>query len=474
MKILIKYLGYILLISAFFRIIPITAAIIYDEPFGLFLLTSGLSLFIGLSLIMAERRMETREKTLTLHKGLMLVALSFIMISVISSISFLPHFQYNFIDALFESVSGYTTTGMSIFSSLDHLPKSLLLWRAETQWMGGMGIVMVFLFIFSRIKTPAYEDRVVHAEEETHTAMALYRAQGFSQDMEPSIRNTTRNIIMIYGIYSLLGIFFLWLFGMTLYESIGMVFTALSTGGFTLSDSFYTNNMQLVVLSVLMVIGSISFIAHNKLVRLRIRNFIASFEKNVLLVMLAVFIGLGFLALSDAKTVLFEIISAFTTTGYSISDIPALPHLFIMLIMLAMIIGGSVASTSGGIKVFRVFVLLKSIPWMVKKLGSPAGAVIPFNVNKKPMAENNLLIIEMFFVTYISLLAIGTVILMILGYNFLDSSFQMTSALGTVGLQTMELAGMHWIGKITLMIAMLMGRLEIFPLFVLVRNLVKG
>ncbi|MBU0536117.1 MAG: hypothetical protein KKE20_04075, partial [Nanoarchaeota archaeon] len=295
-----------------------------------------------------------------------------------------------------------------------------------------------------------------------------------SGTLEPSLRKTTTSIMLVYSIYTIAGMILLYLLGMPLYESIGMSFTALSTGGFTLSDNFYTSNMQLVVISALMILGSISFIAHNKLIRMKFKEFLFTYEKNIFLVIIAASAGLGLIVLSDAKIVVFQLISSFTTTGYSIASIPSLPQLLILLMMAGMIIGGGVASTSGGIKVFRLYSLVKSIPWMVKRLASPAGSVIPLNIRKKEMPEGNLVIIEIFFVTYIFLLVIGTVILMLLGYTFFDSSFHMTSALGTVGLQTMELASMHWLGKLVLMASMLLGRLEIFPLLVLIRNIIKG
>ena len=261
---------------------------------------------------------------------------------------------------------------------------------------------------------------------------------------------------------------------MPLLESIGMSFTSLSTGGFVLNDNFYTNDLQLWILCALMLIGSISFIAHNKLMQRKFKAFLTSFEKNIFLLILLAAMGLAFYALHDIRLVIFEVISAFTTTGYSITPISMLPHLFIMVIMIGMVFGGNIASTAGGMKVFRIFALVKAIPWLLRKLSLPSRAIIPFKIRGKPFDEKSLLIMQIFVSCYIGFLVIGTFIFLLLGHSFLDSAFQVTSALGTVGLQTIELINVHWIGKLTLVLAMILGRLEIFPLLVLVRKIVRG
>ncbi|MBN2112408.1 TrkH family potassium uptake protein, partial [Candidatus Woesearchaeota archaeon] len=261
--------------------------------------------------------------------------------------------------------------------------------------------------------------------------------------------------------------------GMDFFESIAMAFTSISTGGFTVSDSFYSNNWQLLVLCILMLLGSISFIIHNKLLQKKFREFITSFEKNIFFAFLLLAVILALFVFRDARVVLFELVSAFTTTGYSITNISLLPHLFIMVIMLGMIMGGGIASTAGGMKVSRVYSILKSIPWMLKKLASPAHTVIPFRISNQTMEEKDLVMVYVFAFSFIFIIVIGTIIFMFFGYNFLDSSFQVTSALGTVGLQTMELAALNWLCKAVLILAMLLGRLEIFPLLILVRGIFR-
>jgi trk system potassium uptake protein TrkH len=150
-----------------------------------------------------------------------------------------------------------------------------------------------------------------------------------------------------------------------------------------------------------------------------------------------------------------------------------LPRFFIAILMIGMIIGGCTVSTAGGIKVFRFSILTKSVGWLLRKLGSPSRAVIPFQIDKKPIDETDRLIVHGYFFSYLSILMIGTLIFLLLGYSLLDSSFQMVSALGTVGLSTLQLQGVSWVGKTVLIVAMLLGRLEIFPLLIVIRRFVR-
>ena len=219
-----------------------------------------------------------------------------------------------------------------------------------------------------------------------------------------------------------------------------------------------------------MLLGSISFIAHNELLKRKFKDFFSSFEKNVFFVFLIIAICLTLFVFKDLKIVLFSLISAFTTTGYSITDISVLPPLFIMLIISGMLIGGSIASTSGGLKVSRVYTLLRMIPWMLKKLSSPRHAIIPLKIRNQVTEEKDLLMVMVFAVLFFSIFFTGLIIFMLLGYGIVESAFQMASALGTVGLQTIDLMAVPAVGKVVLITAMLLGRLEIFPLLILIRK----
>ncbi len=470
MRILLRNLGYLLIISSFFRVIPIIAGLYYGEAIQGFIYTLGLSLVLGILLVLFNRPKE-EVKVLTLTQGLILGALAFILLPAISMITYLPSMGYDYLNAYFEAISGFTTTGITVYSSLDELPKSLLLWRAETQWMGGIGIIIIFLFLFSgRRKT---QQKVADLEEASEASMALYQAQGFGQKLEGGLHRTLAVVMAIYIGYTVLGILLLWVTGMPFYDSIALSFTALSTGGFSVHDQFYTNGWQLTVLSIIMILGSISFIVHYKMIEGKWKEFLFSFEKNVFLALIVI---AGLLAMSVTTnwgTTFFELISAFTTTGYGVSTYALLPPLLIFIMMLGMIIGGSSSSTAGGIKVFRIYYLIRGIGWQMKKLSNPPSAVIPLEIHGQETDEKDLSSIAIFVIAYVFTLILGITVFLIFDFSFFDSAFQMISALGTVGLQSIEVGVIHPLLKIILIIAMLFGRLEIFPILILIRRAFK-
>ncbi|MBN2087160.1 TrkH family potassium uptake protein [Candidatus Peregrinibacteria bacterium] len=471
MKLILRYLGYLLIVSALFRIVPILTALNYGESIISFVLTTLVSLILGgVFVYIARFKPDDKQLSLTLSNGLMLVAISFIIIPLFGAVTFLPSLEYNFLDAYFESISGFTTTGLTMYHNLDALPKSLLMWRAMIQWIGGIGIIMVFLFIFSRLHSHDYVN-VKDAESKAQSTMALYQSQGFTQKLEGGLKKTVSNVLIIYFGLTLIGLVLLFIAGMPFYDSVAMSFTSLSTGGFSVHDTFYTNGFQLIVLCFLMLAGSISFVTHNKLLQKKWKDFLFSFEKNVLFLMIIVAFITTLLVSTDVKNIAFVLISAFTTTGYSTTALALLPQLFIMMIMLGMLIGGGLASTSGGIKVFRVYYLLRTIPWSIKKLASPSKAIIPLSIHGEKVDEAKIVNISIFVYTYFLILLIGIVTFMAFGHDFFTSSFQMISALGTVGLQTADLSMFNPILKVILMIAMLFGRLEIFPLLILFKKM---
>ncbi|MFQ5474694.1 MAG: TrkH family potassium uptake protein [Candidatus Nanoarchaeia archaeon] len=465
MRQVLRYLGYILLISIIFQVIPITTALFYGEAISGFLIAGTASLVAGLALISIPK--EERKKGLTLQEGLILTALSFLIIPLFSSISFLPVMEYDTTNALFESYSGFTTTGLTVMESFGSVPKSILLWRAEQQWIGGLGIVVVFLFILSKVHGK-------DSKERGKSMSTLYQAQGFKEHLEPTIRESMTRIILIYLAYSILGTILLFVTGMTFINSIGMMFTSISTGGFSMSDTLATNNLQLGILSFLMIIGSMSFLIHNTLFKRKFKALIQNVQIKLFLVLLSIFAGISFVVLPEFKTVLFHSISALTTTGYAFQPIASFPALMIVCITISMIIGGSIGSTSGGIKLSRILIILKAVPWVIKKLSYPIRAVIPMKIEGKPVSEYNVTMTEVFISTYVLGIIIGTIAFMLLGFSFRDSAFQIASALGTVGLQTISLVTIPLIGKLILIMFMILGRLEIFPVFVLIRRLIKG
>lgn len=416
-------------------------------------------MFLGLIL---EKKFKREE--LNLGRGISITALSFIIFSILGAIPLgfamnnVPVHQ-KILDSFFESVSGLTTTGLSIFKTVETLPKSTLFWRSELQWLGGMGIILIFLSIFRGLPT---------------SSLALYQAQGFTEKIEPSIKHTTQVLLKIYVIYTLLGIGLLYLAGLNAFESVNIAFTSISTGGFAVTDNFYNDNIPaLAVISILMILGSINFILHDKLFKRKFGDFIQNIEVKSFFIFLAVIIAIAYLKTGDLKISIFHMVSAITATGFVITDLSKIGEVVLLVTIIAMTIGSFAGSTAGGIKQLRFIISLKSVFWMVKKFTSPNKAIIPFKLGNMIIDDETVKVTQIFITTYLGILVAGSLVLSFLGYSISDSMFQIASAEGTAGLNSVPIYNMPALGKITLIIAMFLGRLEIFPVLILIRKAIE-
>lgn len=452
-------MGLLLEIFSVFLLIPIIIAVIYGEPTNPFFITLTISIFLGVFLEKSFKREE-----LNLGRGIALTALSFVTFSMLGAIPLAcmtaeMGTYSGIIDPVFESVSGFTTTGLTIFSSVENLPKSVLFWRSQTQWLGGMGIILIFLSLLRGLPT---------------SSIALYQAQGLSEKTETSVNMTTKVMLNIYMTYTLLGISALFIAGLDLFEAINTTFTAISTGGFTVVDSFYQDSTILAIVSVLMVLGSINFILHDKLFRMRFREVIGSVEVKSFFTFLIVIIALAYAFTGMPKISIFGMISTLTATGFSIVDVSQLKAPVILIMIISMIVGSFAGSTAGGIKQLRFVVSIKSVFWTIRKFISPKKSIIPFKIGGNVIDDDTIKITQIFVITYIGIIVIGTIIFSFIGYPLQDSLFQVASAQGTVGLSTIPIHDIPAIGKITLISIMLLGRLEIFPIFILIKKVLEG
>ncbi|MBT7902968.1 TrkH family potassium uptake protein [Candidatus Woesearchaeota archaeon] len=473
MRLILKYLGFFLLLTSLLRIIPLISAIFFKENL-LWHFISILAFALPGVLLLQIKLQKDKNNTFGITEAFALTALSFILISILSATTFLPHTNYNFNDALFESVSGFTTTGLSIFDNVELLPKSVLLWRAQTQWIGGLGIVILFLFMFDFLRSDKSNSSSTNMK--ISSISNLFHANASIHKSDVSQRESITKTIQIYLMFTFGGFLLLWATGLSIFEALSIAFTAISTGGFSVTNSFYQNPFQLGIISLLMILGATSYVFHQKIFKKKFKEAFEKTQFRFFFLILFCFCAIAFMFLRDVKIVIFQIISSLTTTGFSITphvEWILYPQMLIFLVMICMVIGGATGSTAGGIKTYRIWLLLKSIPWKIKKLTSPPNAIIPLKIKGEAIDEESALWTYVFFFAYILFLSFGILMFMVMGFDFFNSSFQVFSALGTVGLQSMSLATIPWVGKYILMILMLLGRLEIFPLLILVYKIFK-
>ncbi len=454
----ISYVGVVLEILGIIILIPVFFSWLFNEQtHSLFLLAALISFITG---TIFDKKFPKEE--ITLASAMVISALSFVLASVIGAVPYLHHM--NFVDAVFESVSGFTTTGLSVIVP-EELPNSLLLWRSLTQWIGGIGIILIFLLLVNSPGISSYY---------------LYKAEGRQEKIEATVRHTVRSIFWIYGIYTLLGIILLCIAGMPLFDAVIHTFSSISTGGFSSksqSIGFYTNPAIEVVIIFLMVAGSTSFLLHNRIFKLEIRKYASNPETKVfwfLAVTFSIFLSFAFLHMPDSvRHGIFHAFSALTTTGFTtLNMFPEGLPLFLLAIL--MIIGGYAGSTAGGIKIVRALAIGKAIPWLGKKMSLPEEAVVPLKIGERIIKLSEMAVISIFVCIYFLVLGLSTMVLVFLGYPLSHAFFESASAEGTVGLSVISLKDMHPLGKFILMIDMLLGRLEIFPFLVIIYLIYKN
>ncbi len=456
MKNILAYMGILLEIFAVFLILPTAVALIYNESLTMFLIPMILSLFCGVILDKNFRRAQ-----LDLNEGLTLTAITFIFFSFIGSIPYYPIFAGSdalVLNSFFEAMSGFTTTGLTVIEDTSAIPKSILFWRSETQWLGGIGIIIIFLSILSRLRT---------------SSTSLYEAQGYTEKLEPTIYHTTRRMMKIYFTYSIIGMLLLRLSGLDLFEAVTTTFSSISTGGFIVRSDIFTTagDATLAVICILMLTGSINFMIHDKIFKMHIKDALRNVEVRSMAATIIISSVVIYILTYETKISIFQTISAITATGFTLTEIAPLATPVIVILTILMYIGSSSGSTAGGIKQMRLIISLKTVPWTIKKMISPRNAIIPLKIQGTPIDENTIRLTGTVIFTYTVALVIGTMILIFAGYSATESFFQVTSAQGTVGLNIIDIAQAGAITKITLILNMLLGRLEIFPILILISNI---
>lgn len=447
----VSYLGVVLELTGLFLIIPIIVGGMFGEGVYFPFLLAALVSFSAGSVL--SRHFPRGE--LDFASSMVLASLSFIVVSLVGAIPYMFYIQP--VDAVFESVSGFTTTGLTTVLP-EGLPKSLLFWRSLTQWLGGLGILLVFMLMLPSIGMASYYHN---------------KSEG-GKRVQAGVYHSMKRTGVIYVSYTLLGMFLFFLAGMPVFDAAAHSMTSVSTGGFsTRNDSLASFGSPLVgiVASLLMILGATSFIIHDRLWRRRFASYFKNPEARLFWIVIALFSMLLFVSGSEIRNSFFIVISALTTTGFTVSGVSGGTAAFIILIV--MLAGGFAGSTAGGLKLIRVFVAGKGLYWHVKKLLLPREAVVPFRAGDAFLKTPELLKILLFILAYIVFLGISAVALSVMGYPPLVSLFQAASAQGTVGLSLVPVASMPAAAKFMLMANMLLGRLEIFPILALAVALFK-
>ncbi len=466
LKMIFNTIGKVALIEAGLLFLPLITAIIYSEStFVSILITMGIALFIGLLLVLLFK---PKDRVIYPREGFAIVALAWIILSIIGCLPFVISGEIpSFIDALFETVSGFTTTGASILNDVESLSKSLLMWRSFTHWVGGMGILVFVVAIM-----PKNSDRSIH----------ILRAEmpGISVDkIVPRAKDTAKILYFIYiGLTGILAI--LLAFGeMDLYESLTHAFATAGTGGFTIKNTGlvgYSTYSQWVI-AIFMLLFGVNF---NLYFLILVGKFKAVLKNKEFLTYILIIISATiFICLNVYPSIrnindlirhsFFQVSSIMTTTGFATYDFNTWNLPSQILLLLLMFIGGSAGSTAGGLKVSRVMLLFKRIRFEIKKLINPNSVQI-LSLDGKKIDESTANGVTSYFSIYMVLLAVILMLISFDGFDLMTNFSASVACFNNIG------PGFSLVGpmsnyscysdfsKIVLSFAMLLGRLEIYPL----------
>ncbi len=471
-RIVLMVLGMLLGVESIFLLLSAGIAIYYSgNDIVSLLATSGICISTGLLLFLLNRK---ATRSVAKKEAYLIVALGWAILSITGSLPFIFHGSIpRFADALFETVSGFTTTGASILDNIESLPKGLLFWRSITQWMGGMGIIVLSIAVMPLIKVGGMQ-------------MFIAEVPGVTYDkLHPRVTGTAKRLWLIYIGFTLLETILLWIAGMTLYDAVNHSFTTMATGGYSTkqaSIAFYNSPAIEYIIIAFMFIAGTNFTVSYFALKLKFRkvwgNDEFKFYSLIVLVSAAIIaIGLIFYMSYPAEKAiresLFQVVSIITTTGYVTVDymrwIP--PYLWVILFML-MLIGGSAGSTGGGIKVVRIQLLLRNSYLEMKRMIHP-NAVIPVRYNGQSVNTAVISNIMAFVIFYMMIFVISTMIMTFFGLDIVSAMGAVATSLGNIGPGLGTLGPAYTFSflpdgaKYYLSFLMLLGRLELFTILII-------
>ncbi len=464
-------IGVLLTILGGSMLIPYAIQVLQNENSHSFIGSSFITIFIGILFILGNLE---KEFKLNLQQTFLFSALAWFLIALFGSLPFLlSPAPLSISEAFFESMSGITTTGATVITNLEGTPKSILLWRAIMQWLGGIGIIVMAITILPLLKVGG---------------MQLFKMESplSTEKILPRTLEIATILISTYLVLTLLCAFFYWLFGMSIFDSIAHSMTTLATGGFSThnkSIGFFSNSNIEIVASIFIILGSIPFITYLKFLKGNRKIFIQDIQIKGLINILffSIIIMFAYLFIISKETSIidnlrisfFNVISILSGTGYVTDDFGLWGKFSLIFFLFLMFIGGCAGSTACGIKIFRLQMLIIFLKNQIKKLISP-NSVIIMKYNNQKISDDFIKSVVTFVFSFLFIFLIMALLLSLTGLDLLTSVSGAASAISNVGPGLGEIIGPNGnyknipdISKWVLSFGMLLGRLELFAILVL-------
>lgn len=451
---------------------PLLVSVIFRDGSSPALLAAALiTSSAGLLLFILTRSQV--NKHLNHRDGVAIVTLGWVVAGLFGTLPYLfSGVIPDFTNAYFESISGFTTTGASILTDIESLPEGILLWRSQTQWFGGMGIIVFSIAILPFLGVGG---------------MQLYRAEIPSpvvDKLKPRISETAKTLWKVYVLITVVETILLFAGGMSLFDAVSHAFCTMPTGGFSTKNAsmaYFNSPYVDGVVVLFMILAGINFSLHYRLIKGDFKTFGKDSECRIFLILVGLFVlvltldiyGTVYRSLSEAfRYGAFQVSSIITTTGFVTADYGTWPALSQLILLTCMFLGAMAGSTGGGMKTMRVMVIIRHGYQQVFRIIHPH-AVTTVKLGGRPVPQDVLSSIWGFFMLYLGLFVVATFIMAFLGLDMVSAMSSVAASIGNIGPglgmvgPTNNYLSIPTVGKWVLMFCMLLGRLEIYTVMVL-------
>lgn len=462
------YTGYVCLIMSVLMIVPTICGIIYHDPtrfVNSFIISAIVTFLSGIILVSLFKRKQLTN--LSLKGALIFVLGIWGILAIYSGLPYILSGELGPFDSFFEAMSGITTTGFSLIPEQTH-PYSIAMWKALTQWFGGLGIIVLLLVI-----VPS-----------SVSLKRLFFAEGRTEQMTPNVKHTTMIFLKLYLSITALGVILYLLIGLDFYEALCFSFTAFATGGYSIyppeAKIFDSIAIQIVTI-FLMILGSTNFVIHYRIIKGNTKNLLKDIELRAMFIIVVLATILVMLSLYTQgyydqnisvifRHSIFQVISVMSSTGYVSQDIFNWPQFSFILLILLTFVGGSICSTSGGIKLYNIVILFKSIWWEVEEMMLPKNTIKPKKINHdkkvREISDKTIKTILIFIVSYILIYLLSTFVILFYCNDFVTASTVAALSIGNTGITVDYIsASMPFMVKVVLIIDFWVGRISVWPLF---------
>jgi trk system potassium uptake protein TrkH len=465
-RLLLGYSGLLISIIGALNLVPVTLIPFFPEVAAEapgYLLAGAPLIVIGLLL---NRRFAPRDDTnVTVQEGSVVVVIAWLVATFSGAIPLMINADLDFTQAVFESTSGWTTTGLTVVD-VTQVSNLTLFYRSLLQLAGGAGFAIIALSAVAG-----------------SFSAGMVSAEGRTDQLAPHVRRSAFIVLSLYAGYNIAGIVLLRLAGMSWFDAINHAWTAVAGGGFSTrpeSIAYWDSAAIEAVLMVLMILGAVNFFIAYTFIKGKFRAVLLSGEIRLMVVLLALgavlILGLvtsSMFAAADKalRVALFEVTSALTTTGFQTVDYRSWPDFGMMVLLALFLVGGGTGSTAGGIKLLRIYVLYKAVRWEIQRAFLPRHAInepaIWHGEKRDLMTDKQVRQAALFIGLYVTVFLIGSGLMMAYGYSMRESLFEFGSALGTTGLTSgVTRPDMPPLLLWAKSLAMLLGRLEFFALII--------